>query len=161
MSHLARVILCIAGAGALAAARVQAQSNILEVVVANGPHAGTYKPPAADVICIHYQAQQIYAATWRDLDEALSGEAAAAKNPTNEATEAAINISNPDAPGAKFGELLIAFGHRGTKQDRYTVDRTPLTLTIKGKGAEITSQGKTKDGIQIRITAKCAEVETM
>ena len=160
MRYLISTVLTIVGASALPASRAQAQSNVLEVVVVNGPHAGTYKPPASEVMCVHYKKQQIYAATWRNLDEALSGTATPGKNPANEVTAAAIKVSNPDAPGAKFGELRIAFGHRDGKQAQYTVDETPLTLTIKGKGAEITSQGKTKDGIQIRVTAKCSEVET-
>ena len=41
------------------------------------------------------------------------------------------------------------------------VDQAPLTLSMKGKGAEITFEGKTKDGIQLRVTAKCLDVEKM
>lgn len=163
MSHLVRSMLVIAGASALGASRLQAQSNILELVVVNGPHAGTYKPPAEDVSCIHYKAQQIYAATWIYLDDQvknLAGKAPGAKPGANVVTEASISISNPDDKGAKFGALVLQLGW-GKTLVRYTVDHTPLTLTVKGKGAEIVSQGKTKDGIQLRVTAKCSEVETM
>jgi hypothetical protein len=32
---------------------------------------------------------------------------------------------------------------------------------MRGKGAEITFEGKTKDGIQLRVTAKCSDVEEL
>lgn len=161
MSHLIRALLVIAGASALVAPRAQTQSNILEIVVVNGPHAGTYKPPASDVMCVHYKQQRVYAATWANIEneaKAVSGSPTQTKNNANEISEGAVNISNPDAPGAKYGELLIAFG-MGKKRIRYTVDRAPLKLTIKGRGAEIASQGKTKDGIELRVTARCSKVE--
>jgi len=34
-------------------------------------------------------------------------------------------------------------------------------MTMKGKSAEITFQGKTKDGIELRVTAKCSDVEEL
>ena len=34
-------------------------------------------------------------------------------------------------------------------------------MTKDGRGAEITFQGETKDGIQLRVTAKCSDVEEM
>ena len=163
MSYLFRSILVIAAASALAAPRVQAQSDVLEFVVANGPRAGTYRIKS-EVSCVHYKKQQIYAATWVDLDDqvnGLFGKATQAKKNANRITAASVNIWNPDAPGAKSGQIRITFGGGGGKKGiQYSVDRAPLTLTIKGKGAQIVSQGKTKDGVQLRVTAKCSEVET-
>ncbi len=162
MSHLFRSILVIAGASALAAPAVHAQSEVLEFVVANGPRAGTYRI-ASEVSCVHYKTQQIYAATWANIDAqaAILGKATKLKNNANYVTAASVNIWNPDAPGAKSGQIRITFGNGGGKKGiQYSVDRAPLTLTIKGKGAEIVSQGKTKDGVQLRVTAKCSEVET-
>ncbi|MEQ1562735.1 MAG: hypothetical protein ABL935_04995 [Nitrospiraceae bacterium] len=43
----------------------------------------------------------------------------------------------------------------------YSVDQAPLTLSMKDTGAEITFEGKTKDGIQLRVTAKCSDVAKM
>ncbi|MEP6509735.1 MAG: hypothetical protein ABJC63_16020 [Gemmatimonadales bacterium] len=160
MSHLIRSILVIAGASALAALPVQAQSDVIEVVVMNGPHAGKYRQ-ASEVSCIHYKKQQIYAATWTNLDDQINtqfGKATQARNNANEMTTAAVNILNPDDPGAKYGELRIAFG-RGKQAIKYSVARAPLKLTIKGEGAEIVSEGKTKDGIQLRVTGRCSKVE--
>ena len=167
MSHLVRSILLIAGVIALAAARVEAPPNVLEVVIGNGPHAGTYKPPESEVICMHAKKQRIYAATWRNLHEeinALFVPGAQGKNKADDPkamSEAAIKVSNPDDPAAKYGDVLVAFGDPAKKHVEYNVYAAPLTLTIKGKGAEILFQGKTKDGIQLRVTGKCSEVDEM
>ena len=75
--------------------------------------------------------------------------------------EAGINVSNPDEAGAKHGEVRIAFGDPDKKPTVYSVDQAPLTLAKAGKGAEITFQGKTKEGIQLRVTAKCSDVDEM
>ena len=161
MSYLFRSILMIAGVSVLGAPRIQAQSDVIEVVVMNGPHVGKFRQ-ASDVSCVHYKKQKIYAATWTNLDDQVNaqfGKATQVRNNANEMTTAAVNILNPDDPGAKYGELRIAFG-RGKQELKYTVNRAPLKLTIKGKGAEIVSQGKTKDGVQIRVTGRCSEVET-
>ncbi len=125
--------------------------NTLEIVIGNGPHAGTYKPPTDAVICLHAKRQQRYSAAWKDFD-AHDAKAIA---------EAGINVSNPDEAGAKHGEVRIAFGDPDKKLTVYSVDQAPLTLAKAGKGAEITFQGKTKEGIQLRVTAKCSDVEEM
>jgi hypothetical protein len=164
MRHVVRLILIIVSAGVFVGAGVESSPNVLEVVVGNGPHAGTYKPPASEVICLHVKKQRVYGATWRYLDDqvnAMYGKTSPSKRDATMINEAAINVSNADEPGAKYGEVIIAFGDRDKKQIRYTVDRVPLTLTIKGKGAEIAFQGKTKDGIQLRVTAACSEVDEM
>ena len=138
----------VLGAQVLAAAPA---TNMLEIVVDNGPHAGTYKPPAEAIICLHAKQQKRYSAAWKDFD-AHDAKAIA---------EAGINVSNPDEAGAKQGEVRIAFGDPDNKPTVYSVDQAPLTLTKTGKAAEITFQGKTKNGIQLRVTAKCVDVEEM
>lgn len=125
--------------------------NTLEIVVGNGPHAGTYKPPADTVICLHAKKQKRYSAAWKGFN-------------THDAKaigEAGVNVSNPDDAGAKQGEVRIAFGDPDKKPTAYSVDQAPLTLKKTSTGAEITFQGKTKDGIQLRVTAKCSDVEEM
>ena len=37
----------------------------------------------------------------------------------------------------------------------------PLTILRHGKGADLTFQGQTKDGISLRVTAKCLELEEL
>ena len=135
-------ILLLTGLFALTASAWGAvpAGNTLDIVIGNGPHAGTYKPPAETVICLHAKTQNRYSAAWKDFD-AHDAKAIA---------EAGISVSNPDGAGAKQGDVRVAFG-----------DQAPLTMTKNGKGAEITFQGKTKDGIQLRVTAKCSDVEEM
>lgn len=166
MRHVVRVILIIVSAGAFVGAGVESSPNVLEVVVGNGPHAGTYKPPASEVICMHVKKQRLYTAAWRNLllneqVNALFGKTTQGKNDTAVISEVGINVPNADGPGAKSGQVLVAFGDRDKKQIEYKVDQAPLTLTIKGKGAEIAFQGKTKDGIQLRVTAACSDVEEL
>jgi len=123
----------------------------LEIVVGNGPHAGTYKPPAENIICMHHKKERRYFATWKDFD-AHDAKAIA---------EAGINMLNPHDPGAKHGEVRIAFGDPGKKPTVFSVGQAPLAMTMKGDGDEITFQGKTKDGIQLQVTAKCSDVQTL
>ena len=155
MSLPTRQLLSIAGACAfgLTAQTIAATAaeNTLEIVVRNGPHAGTYKPQADTVICLHAKKQKRYSAAWKDFN---AHEAKAI-------TEAGINVSNPDDAGAKQGEVRIAFGDPDKKPTVYSVDQAPLSMTKTSRGAEITFQGKTKDGIQLRVTAKCSDVEEM
>jgi hypothetical protein len=37
----------------------------------------------------------------------------------------------------------------------------PVTLTTKGKGVEMSFDGKTKEGVGLRVNAKCSEVENL
>lgn len=156
MSHIVRLLLVIAGLGGagastLVAAGVQAPPNVLEVVVVNGPLAGTYKPPVDEVICLYEKKRQVFVAAWKGFDV----------HDAKAVAEAGFNVFNPYDAGAKYGLVHIAFGDPGKKPTVYSIDRTPLTLTMKGKGVEIEFQGKTKDGIQLRMTAKCLDVEEM
>lgn len=155
MSRPIRQLLFIAGACAfgftahtMAAASAE---NSLEIVVGNGPHAGTYKPPADTVICLHVKKQKRSSAAWKDFNV----------HDAKAIAEAGINVSNLDDAGAKQGEVRIAFGDPDKKPIIYSVDQSPLTLTRTATGAEITFQGKTKEGIQLRVIAKCMDVEEM
>ena len=138
----------------------QGAANVLEVVVANGPFAGTYKPSGGgvEVICLYVKQkpQPQFAATWRDL------------TPTSKTViaEAGVSISNPDAAGAKEGHALVTFGNPDKKQTRYEITvpasgSGTFTMSRSGKRGEIGFVGKTKDGIQLRITAKCQDIDSM
>lgn len=151
MSVLARTILVIVGACALCSAGVRASPNVLEVVVGNGPLAGSYKPPVAEVICLHAKKQKVYSAAWKGFNV----------HDAKAIAEAGISVANPDEAGAKYGDVRIAFGDQDKRPTVYNVNQAPLTLTIKGKGAEVAFQGKTKDGIQLRVAAQCLDVEEM
>ena len=151
MKQLIRSTLIIAGAAALAAARPHAAPNPWTVVIGNGPFAGTYKAKAEEVICLHSKQPKMYAASFRDSD---------AKD-AHALGEGGIKVNNPDAPGPKTGDLHVAFGDDKKRSVVYDVYAVPITLTPKGKGADLAGAGKTKDGIAIRITASCVDVETL
>jgi hypothetical protein len=146
-----RTVILAAGAVALSGARPPAAPNPLVVVVANGPYAGTYTAKAEEVICLHSKSPKMYAASFKDFE---------AKGPRAFA-EGGIKVDNPDVAGAKTGDLHVAFGPNDKHAIEYDVYRAPITMTAKGKGADLVGSGKTKDGVQIRVTASCVEVETM
>lgn len=136
MPHRIRQLLSIVGAYAfgLAAQTFAAApaENTLEIVVGNGPHAGTYKPPADSVICMHAKKQKRYSAAWKDFD-AHDAKAIA---------EAGINVSNPDDAGAKQGEVRITFGDPDKKPTVYSVDRAPPHTDKDGHGRRDRVPGK-------------------
>jgi hypothetical protein len=150
MKQLMRSALIVAGAVALAGARTPAAPNPLQVVIANGPFAGTYDARGAETICLHAKAQKMYAASFKDFN--AHGAKAFA--------EGGIKVDNPDAPDKKFGDLHAAFGV-DPNSVQYDVYNVPITMTPKGKGADLAGAGKTKDGIQMRVTASCQDLETM
>jgi hypothetical protein len=152
------VVACTSAIGAAALARTPAPSdNLLEFVIGNGPYAGTYKLQTSDVMCMHFKQQKQVTAVYKDFD---------AKD-LKKIGEAGINILNPDEAGPKRGNVLIAFGARDDKSaTRYDVSipgdsAGPITLNRNGKGADLTFQGRTKDGISLRVTAKCLELEEL
>jgi len=81
--------------------------------------------------------------------------------------EAGINVTNPDDAGPKRGTVQVNFGARDDKgATKYFISipgdsAGPITLTRNGKSADLAFQGRTKDGISIRVTAKCLEVEEL
>jgi hypothetical protein len=106
---------------------------------------------------MHFKQQKQLTAVYKDFD---------AKDP-KKVGEAGINILNPEEAGAKRGNVLVNFGGRGDKSAaKYSISIPadspgPLTVTRTGKAADLTFQGKTKDGISIRVTARCPEVEEL
>jgi hypothetical protein len=156
-----RLFLAVAGASALAVAAFAntpaPSNNVLVIVIDNGPHAGTYKPPAADTMCMLFKQQKQFTVVYKDFDAA---------DPTK-VGEGGINITNPDEAGPKRGDVLVAFGSRGDKQaSRYSVSvpgdsAGPITLIRNGKAADLAFQGRTKDGISLHVTARCPVVEEL
>jgi hypothetical protein len=151
MTRLTALVVAIATAGATNAAYATNVPNLLDVVVVDGPLAGHYQAPGSEVICLHAKKQQRYSAAWRDFN---------AQDP-KKMSEAGINVSNPDDAGAKHGEVRIAFGDPDKKPTIYSADQVALTLKITGKIGEIAFQGKSKEGVRLRVTARCLDVEEM
>jgi hypothetical protein len=124
----------------------------LEIVVGGGLHAGTYKPPASAVICL--RVKQEFSAAFKDFD---------ARAPKM-LSEAGISVSNAGEAGAKRGEVRLAFGDPDKKPSVYDVlvprdSNGPLVLTKSGTRVELSFQGQTKEGIQLRVTASCVQID--
>ena len=160
MTASLRVFFLVAAASALGAASFSAPApsdNVLEIVVGNGPHAGTYKLSTSAVMCMHFKQQKQVTAVYKDFD---------ASDP-KKIGEAGINITNPDEPGPQRGDVLVAFGARDDKgSSRYSVSipgdsAGPITLTRNGKAADLAFQGRTKDGISLHVTARCTNLEVL
>ena len=152
---VALVIAAAVGIGAALPVAASAE-NTLEIVIAGGPHTATYRPPASEVSCLYFKTQKQLNAVYKDFG-ATGGK---------KLGEAGINILNPDDPGPKRGNVLVAFGSSDDKSaTSYSISLpepgATLTLTRNGAAAEMTFQGRTKDGVSIRMTAKCAAVEEM
>lgn len=148
MIHLVRSSLIAAGIAVLSAAGTAPAGNQLTAIVSNGPHAGTYDSKTTDVQCYHSKSQEMLFASFdnRDPRSARAG------------VMSGIRVYKPDAPGAKSGELVVGFGPFTKLTAEYTITKIPVTVTVKGAGADIAGEGKTKDGIQVRVAASCASI---
>jgi len=133
----------------------QAPPNTMQVVVTGGPHAGTYAPPGSETVCMRVKGKQ-FSVGYRNMtaqDPKMLG-------------EAGLEIHNPDDAGIKRGRVRLAFGDPEKRPIVYTIDVPhdgpgTLTLTPGAKGADVAFQGTTKDGIALRITVRCLDVERL
>jgi hypothetical protein len=158
MRRAIRQFVLVAGASALGAAapgNAHAQAvNALEIVIGSGPQAGTYKLPATNMICLRTKQPNQFSAAYKDFN------ARDPKTPSG----VGFNVFNPDEAGPKQGEINIRFGDPDRKRPvLYEVSisgdsKGKLTLTKNGKVVDLTFQGQTKDGVTLRVTAKCGQI---
>ena len=100
MHYLVRTALTIAGASLLVGSGFQALEDGVQVVILNGPDAGTYKSVSEETICAHFKKQKFSTATWSDL---------AIKDP-KKMSAAGIKVEHPEVAGPKKGDVQISFG---------------------------------------------------
>lgn len=162
MTQVSRRIHLVAGVVALGtltpqvASAQKAAGNILEIVVGSGPYAGTYKAPTDQVICLYVKNRPQFSVSYKNFSP--DGAKALA--------EGGINVDNPDDAGAKRGHVLITFGSSDKKPSFYDLTvpgagTGPITLKRSGTHAELTYQGKTKDGVPVRVSATCSDIDQM
>jgi len=159
VSPVIRSALGVVALGALtplAASAQKAAGNILEIIVGSGPFAGTYKAPTDQVVCLYVKKQPQFTVSYKDFSPA--GPKALA--------EAGMQVDNPGEAGAKRGRALITFGSSDKKPTFYDVTipspgTGALTLSRSGTHGEVGYQGKTSDGVPVRITAKCSDIDEM
>src|SRR4051812_27852286 len=80
--------------------RLAHAADSLEIVITSGPHAGTYKLPPANMICMNVKARKQFSAAYKDPKakdaKTISG--------------VGVNVFNPDDAGPKRGQINIRFG---------------------------------------------------
>lgn len=137
----------------LSAAAAAPPGNSIDVVIVGGAHAGSYKPPSAEIVCM--EVTQQFAASYRDFG---------AHDP-QKVSEAGLNILNPAEPGPKRGNVLVAFGDPDKKPVSQYAIAVPgdgggaLTFARTGKTAELSFTGKAKDGATVTVTARCTDID--
>ena len=94
-------VLLVASASVLVASRVEA-ADVLQAVIANGPDAGTYQTPESDLICMNSPSNNMYAATWANLDEVSQRRIRRAgreqEGRSKAMNSASIRVLNPNDP---------------------------------------------------------------
>jgi hypothetical protein len=148
MRYFVSAFLTIAVTTLPLVARAQAVPDVVEVVILNGPNAGTYKTSSDETICMHHKEMKFHAVTWRDLD-----------NHPKKLSIANIQVANSDRPGPKHGQVQIVFGSGKTPAE-YTLKEAPITMTLKGKGGVLSFEGAV-NGIRIKVTGTCSVFEDM
>ena len=122
--------------------------NSLIIVVANGPFAGTYRPPPAEIICLHAKAQRVFSAAWKDFS-AHEAKAFA---------EGGIEVSNPDVAGKKHGNISLTFGDPSNHPTVYSLSNAPLDFELTQSGGTIAFDGTVNSSVHIKVTAECRDV---
>jgi len=145
MKHLIRSALVLAGAVGLAAARHPAPAGSETIVVTGGPYAGTYQARADRLLCFYAKDGDSYGATFHDEKA----------NTPRSLNSGGIVVDRPYAAGAKTGSLHATFGTDLKKSISYDVSSLQVTITLKGKGADLAGVAKTKEGVSLRVTASC------
>lgn len=140
---------------AFAAGGTTAQAaNSLEVIIANGPHAGTYQLPAVNIACLSIKARKQFSAAYKDTNakdaKIVSG--------------VGINVFNSDDAGARRGEINIRFGdpeekRQATYETPVSRDSKSFTFARKGAVIEVGFEGRAQSGTQLRMTARCTDID--
>ena len=144
----AMMLLTIGMVGSLQAASTQ--QNVIAVIVSDGPFAGSYT--ASDVACLHVKDRNTLGCGWKAFSE---------HGKTKTLEEAGIQVDTVSAgPGARTGDVIVKFmdGSSEGLQD-YSLTNVPLTLTRTGTVQVISFDGKTKNGMHMRVTGTIVQVD--
>ena len=154
-NHRFALGLCCTMLMALAAGGTAAQaSNSLELVIADGPHAGTYHLPAANIACMNVKARKQFSAAYKDTNakdaKIVSG--------------VGINVFHSDDAGARRGEINIRFGDPDEKrpaayETAISHDSKGLLFERKGRAVELRFDGAAQNGTPVRVLAHCIEID--
>jgi len=123
--------------------------NLTTIVVADGPFAGTYT--ADNTACLTVKARDTFGSGWKAFSNHPK---------TKTLEEAGIQADRVNAEGGKTGSIVVKFADGvSDKLVDYSLSNVPVTLKRNGTGGQLTFDGKTKDGVRLKISANCVEVE--
>ena len=140
---------------ALAAGGTAAQAaNSLELIIADGPHAGSYSLPTANIACMNVKARKQFSAAYKDTN---------AKD-AKMVSGVGVNVFNSDDLGARRGEINIRFGdpeekRPATYETPVSRDSKGFTFTRKGAVIEVGFEGRAQSGTKLRLTAHCTDID--
>jgi len=124
--------------------------NVISVVVSDGPFAGSYTADAT--ACLHVKDRNTLGCGWKKFSEHTK---------TKTLEEAGIQVNMVSAgPGARTGDVIVKFlDGNGDKMRDYSVSNVPLTLTRNGSVQQISFDGRTKEGLRMRVTGTIVQVD--
>ena len=154
--NLARLAACALFATTPRGAPAQSP-NTIEIVFDTGPHAGTHTLPAVDSLCVRTKARRQLSAAYKNMGA------------TDPRTVSALSlvVSDADAEGPRRGSLDVRFGDPDEKRPpTYEIavpaaGKSTITVTKNGGVTEIAFYGEAKDGVRIRVTARCASIDEL
>lgn len=132
ISKVTVAISCASCAGMPADTSAQA-TNALEIVIGNGPHAGTYRLAPEATICLYVKDRKHFSAAYKDTK---------ARDP-KVISGAGINVFDAGAAGSARGEINIRFGDPKEERPAAYEGHIPqdnqgsLALSRRGKLADI------------------------
>jgi len=150
MRAIFRAIILWAFGAVCALQAASAPDNIITIVVSDGPFAGSYATEAT--ACLHVKDRNTLGCGWKKFAEHPK---------TKTLEEAGIQVDTVSrGPGARTGDVIVKFldGIGETMHD-YSVSNVPLTLTRNGNVQQISFDGKTKDGVHMRVTGTIVQVD--
>jgi hypothetical protein len=150
MRAICKVMILWAFGAVCAIQAASAPQNVITIVVSDGPFAGTYT--ADDTACLHVKDRNTLGCGWKKFAEHPK---------TKTLEEAGIQVDTVSrGPGARTGDVIVKFldGIGETVHD-YSVSNVPLTLTRNGNVQQISFDGKTKDGVRMRVTGTIVQVD--
>ncbi len=143
------ITLCTVGA-ACALQAASAPQNLITVVVSDGPFSGTYTAEAT--ACLHVKDRNTLGCGWKQF---------ASHPKTKTLEEAGIQVDTVSrGPGERTGDVIVKFldGSGDTLYD-YSLNNVPMTFSRDGNVQQLSFDGKTKEGVRMRMTGVIVEVE--
>lgn len=141
-------MIWVAGIAAALAAAPESQ-NTTTVVLDSGPLAGSYTIDNNG--CIELKERDKFGVTFKKF----------AHSPTViTLEEAAMELDRASTAGAKTGDVVVKLLAVGSdKAQDYSVSNVTLSVTRVGAGARLSFDGRTKEGLHMRVTATCDHTE--